>query len=250
MAWLNIWVFIYLSSRRIVFCSRRVDTDDNTRERRRCMICRINSPTWIFWAPAAFMTHESRVPLCSFACRMVVRQLSMIFLLEWQVSKWCPSFGYYAARIMESTVIKIWSLKVSCVVRNHDTKEEDDCDLWDDEREREMRFYLASGTISLPSLSPPVGMVKDTTRHSWTVINGTLPQWKLGWHPWIGMQATRNYCWYEVFSYYDDEFLGEFFVIDPSSDSIMLDSNLLWVFLHDTWYMFEDQGIVYLRFSI
>ena len=39
---------------------------------------------------------------------------------------------------------------------------------------------------------------------------------------------------YEVFSYYDDEFLGEFFVIDPSSDSIMLDSNLLWVFLHDT----------------
>ena len=64
---------------------------------------------------------------------------------------------------------------MSCVVRNHDTKEEDDCDLWNDEREREMRFYLASGTISLPSLSPPVGMVKDTTRHSWTVINGTLP---------------------------------------------------------------------------
>jgi len=40
-------------------------------------------------------------------------------------------------------------------------------------------------------------------------------------------------------------------VIDPSSDSIMLDSNLLRVLfytIHD--YMFEDQGIVYLRFII
>lgn len=173
-------------------------------------------------------------------------------LLERQVSKWCPSFGYYAARIMESTVIKIWSLKVSCVVRNHDIRRKKMTVICGMMWEREMRSYLASGTISLPSLSPPVGMVKDTTRHGWTVINGkNWSQWKLGWHPWIGMQATRNYCWYEVFSYYDDEFLGEFFVIDPSSDSIMLDSNLLRVLfytIHD--YMFEDQGIVYLRFII